>query len=144
MRRVRGIPENQGDSEEEANRKAAMNNTIFGINQKGGIVPQSGPFVEDSVHESSVLLMGEAAIERALWAIRPEARESGRRALLNLEVLKRKEIDVLILAERERCAIVAESCSGGETGTSRPGDSEFVNGYYEARRHIAAKIRRGE
>lgn len=47
--------------------------------------------------------------------------------------------------EREECARAAETCTGGVAGTD-PADglSDFCCGYYDARRHIAAKIRARE
>lgn len=53
-------------------------------------------------------------------------------------------VDQAILAERERCAQIAETCSGGEVLHGDIRLSEFVSGYYEARHHIAARIRSGE
>lgn len=51
------------------------------------------------------------------------------------------QIQVLVLTEREACAKISESCSGGMTGPYDPQLSDFVNGYREARRHIAVTIR---
>jgi hypothetical protein len=53
-------------------------------------------------------------------------------------------IQAAVLAERERCAKVAESTAGGASIPDSRDLSEFVRGYFEARSHIAAKIRNGE